>query len=208
MLNYWASIPLFAAALSRLFVGSSRYSRYSRGGRNHHRDGRRRIARPAAAVAFLLTYGIPAVWLLWKLGQPTAICTAVLRHPLTWLLSQWPTLLTDRCWRLLREHEHHLTTANNKGSSSSSSSSIIVAVDFLVKGGPLGKGCSKILEVVAACLLWKAARGNLPETVVAAFDMTALITPRQSASTTDYMYNAATCGDECNSIHCTEWGAF
>jgi membrane protease YdiL (CAAX protease family) len=36
----------------------------------------------------------------------------------------------------------------------------------LMQGGPLGYGCSKIIQVIIACTLWTLVRGALPPTII------------------------------------------
>ena len=39
----------------------------------------------------------------------------------------------------------------------------------LIDGGPFGYGCSKIIQVIVACILWKSVRGKLPPTITNTF---------------------------------------
>jgi Type II CAAX prenyl endopeptidase Rce1-like len=135
---FLASIALFAAALAKLVLPSSSDVTASKPTAERRRRN--------TILALLLAYGIPSL-LLWLIGQPRAIFTAILWRPLTTFLSQWPTLLT---------------------ATSSTTSPII---DSLIAGGPLGKGCGKLMEVIAAAILWKVFRGSLPASVVATFDI-------------------------------------
>jgi hypothetical protein len=73
---------------------------------------------------------------------------AVIWRPLTIFSCQWVLLTKDR-----RNH--------SKGKSP--------FLQSLSHGGPLGRGCWKILEVVIACILWKYLDGNLPGTVTRTF---------------------------------------
>jgi membrane protease YdiL (CAAX protease family) len=86
-----------------------------------------------------------------------AIYTVVGWRILNLLFSQWPAMLPQR------------HTTKEQISSANSAERI---VDLLAQGGPLGKGCSKAIEVLIAGLLWYCLRSSPPESVVTTFNLT------------------------------------
>ena len=121
------------------------------------------IAGMMKVVSFIVTYAIPCL-LLCRNNSKTdnilhydgidAVFTAVLWHPLTIFLSHWPVLL--------RLFDHRRTKP-------SKSTIRHARLHLLIDGGPFGYGCSKIIQVVVACILWKLVRGILPPTIVDTF---------------------------------------
>jgi Type II CAAX prenyl endopeptidase Rce1-like len=123
-----------------------------------------------SAILAFCTFILPCVW-LWGIHQSNvgfensvnAIFTAVLLSPTSWFLSQWPKL------------SQFATPPQNNGgrksafrpsdSTSSPSKSYAQCIDLLIKGGPLGYGCHKVIQVALACLLWVFVRGFLPPTI-------------------------------------------
>jgi len=114
---------------------------------DHETTTRRKKSRQRAIrKAKLVVNGLSALSLLTLSPSNTriAVTTVVFWGPLTHLLSQWPRILL-------------LSKTTNR------------FVESMARGGPLGPGCSKLVEVLAACLLWMIARRTLPPAVVATF---------------------------------------
>jgi membrane protease YdiL (CAAX protease family) len=116
-------------------------------------DGKSKTLRVLWLLASLT---IPALW-LWWLGKSTAIGTIVGWRVLTLIFSQWPAILPQR--HTTKEKVNSFNSVKRTGA-------------FLAQGGPLGRGCSKAIELLVAGLLWYCLRGSLPESVATTFNLT------------------------------------
>ena len=124
---------------------------------NEHDDkyyttGNKRIQQ---VVVLFVTYAIPCL-ILYNSNRIDAIYTAVLWYPLTNLLSNWPRAIIQQPFN------------NNKlRTKQPSKNSVPQQLQSLIlNGGPFGYGCSKVIQVIVACLLWKFVRGTLPPTII------------------------------------------
>lgn len=157
---YILSIPLLLTATTptiyRIIVSAEKNDSNRSKTKSH-------IAKDIAVmkvVSVIVTYIIPCLIILLSsksTGQMLqyhgidAVYTAILWHPLTKLLSNWPRIILQ------------FTTSQTKQSKYS-----IRCAQYLqpfIDGGPLGYGCSKMIQVVVACILWKLVRGTLPPTI-------------------------------------------
>jgi hypothetical protein len=132
------------------------------------------------------TYILPCLW-LWIINQQQhaknsgatritdAVFTAVLWSPLSWLLSQWPQLvMTTTQYSKYRQSDvvSQQYTTPTIATTATSSKIISSWLQFLIKGGPFGKGCSKIIHVAVAFVLWIKIRGTLPPSILNTFRTT------------------------------------
>jgi Type II CAAX prenyl endopeptidase Rce1-like len=109
-------------------------------------------------VAFIFTYLIPCLLLfrnkrndqMLKHDRIDAVYTAILWQPLTTFLSNWPLIIR------LFDRRHPQQSKSTIGPT---------LLQPLVDGGPFGHGCSKIIQVLVAGILWKSVRGELPPTI-------------------------------------------
>jgi len=140
-----AAVPLFLVALSKLLVIA------------YYEERRKRIK---LLMMIIIIYVVSTVS-LFLLGQPSAIFTVVCCSPLTMLLSQWT--------RFVATNNSNNNNNETKNQPQHHKHAPAGWIQGLVFGGPLGHGCGKALEVLAAALLWKMARGRLPESIGATF---------------------------------------
>ena len=169
-----AVIPLVAVALSKILIVTQR-SAPMKAGEETEEAVQRRGQRLFQII--VLIHGTSALALfLISAGQQEqqhktidAIFTIILWGPLTSLLKQW-TRLVPPSWS-------HTISNNNKSKK---------LVQGMMWGGPLGSGCGKLMEVLAACLLWTVVRGSPPESITASFrwPLQLFFSSRQHQSTT------------------------
>jgi membrane protease YdiL (CAAX protease family) len=113
-------------------------------------------------LEYTFTYIFPCLWLLRMNYQQNdtdicqvqsgteAIYTSILWGPITYMFSQWTCI------------SQYIITKKNDNSNNNK----IDSLQLLVDGGPLGKGCRKIIQVIVAYLLWSNVRGTLPRSIL------------------------------------------
>lgn len=143
-----AAIPILLVALSKLIRVADEPERQINNNKPHASTFRI-LVYTASAVSFLL------------LKQPTAIGTVIVWGPLTRLLSSWLSQWTRAVKRRKSDRAEHRPSWIQGAQDS-----VLVLVHG---GGPLGPGCAKVVEVLAATFLWNVTRGQLPPAVVATF---------------------------------------
>jgi len=174
-----AAIPLVAVALSKILIVAAQRASAPRKAGEETEEGVQRRGQRLFQIIVLLIHGTSALALfLISAGQQEqqhktidAIFTIILWGPLTSLFKQW-TRLVPPSWS-------QTMTSNNKNKSKN-------LVQGMMWGGPLGSGCGKLMEVLAACLLWTMVRGSPPESIAASFrwPFHLLFSSRQNQPTT------------------------